>query len=445
MYGAQLRSTDVTCPGFADDMTNIALYKAALNALLKLAHDHSVKWRYDFNLDKTVYMLWGNDECPSMSVMLGDQVVKHVKSCKHVGIMLKSGQGHDNEIYEDRITAARKLMFSARGIGSHNVPVVPDIMSKIYWSIVIPKMTYGLEVTQVSEQGFQLLEKAHKQNAKMLQGLPQNTPSPGTMATIGWLSIKRYIEMRKLVFLWQMLYLPMNNIYRRVVVATIGNWLIYGTSPPQNSPMGDSFNVACKYGMREMVRNCIMSNVIGSIDSMKACIKNLMWKQETMEWRATCSMYPELRTYSATTKIIQVHAWWKLAHRYPQLFKEVSSIVAVLLGVQPKFMQRNLENIEYQCGLCHCRCKENAMHVILQCSELEDIRSHAWDRLLSSMPPGMRQDIRNDEKTLELLLSGLGGNYIPEWDQTYANIAQFVYSMYEHRKHMYDRNVENTG
>ena len=139
MYGAQLRSTDVTCPGFADDMTNIALYKAALNALLKLAHDHSVKWRYDFNLDKTVYMLWGNDECPSMSVMLGDQVVKHVKSCKHVGIMLKSGQGHDNEIYEDRITAARKLMFSARGIGSHNVPVVPDIMSKIYWSIVVPK------------------------------------------------------------------------------------------------------------------------------------------------------------------------------------------------------------------------------------------------------------------------------------------------------------------
>ena len=101
-------------------------------------------------------------------------------------------------------------------------------------------------------------------------------------------------------------------------------------------------------------------------------------------------------------------------------------------------MQRNLNRLEYQCGLCEMRKKENLIRVLFHCPKLDNMRTKVWGRLLSSMPPGMMQDMCMSERTLTILMSGLGGTYVREWDIVYANIALFVWRMYRHRKEMYD-------
>ena len=59
------------------------------------------------------------------------------------------------------------------------------------------------------------------------------------LSTIGWMSMPAYIAYRKLLFLWSILCLPVNNIYRRIVVAILVSCDVFG--PVKLSPIGDSF------------------------------------------------------------------------------------------------------------------------------------------------------------------------------------------------------------
>ena len=124
-----------------------------MNKLLELAFNHKTKWRYEFNTDKTVAMVWGEDTSPNMNILLGNDEIRVVTSCKHVGVALASKSVDSFNAYQDRVAVGRKIVYSARGIGSERVPVSQLVMSKLYWSVVIPKITYGLEVTPLTEQG----------------------------------------------------------------------------------------------------------------------------------------------------------------------------------------------------------------------------------------------------------------------------------------------------
>ena len=64
------------------------------------------------------------------------------------------------------------LISYARGIGSKRVPMNPAVMSKVYWSVSIPRMLYGIEVVPLSDKDINDLEKAHRQNGKIIMNVP---------------------------------------------------------------------------------------------------------------------------------------------------------------------------------------------------------------------------------------------------------------------------------
>ena len=43
---------------------------------MKIAYAHKNKWRYEFNADKSVYMIWGKDKEPHVSVVMGKTELK---------------------------------------------------------------------------------------------------------------------------------------------------------------------------------------------------------------------------------------------------------------------------------------------------------------------------------------------------------------------------------
>ena len=201
IYGVELVGIDVTCPSFADDNTIVTLYKPALNILLRIASCHGRKWQYEYNVEKSVVMVWGKDEQPDLQAMLGDEALKMVNVCRHLGIDLVSDNKLIAESYSRRIGQSQKAFSALRGLGSELLPVPPNVLSKLYWSVVIPKMTYGMEIVPITEAGMSELEKVHRNNARVIQNLPVSTPTPSTLATVEWLSIDAFICMRKLTFL----------------------------------------------------------------------------------------------------------------------------------------------------------------------------------------------------------------------------------------------------
>ena len=63
-------------------------------------------------------------------------------------------------------------------------------------------MTYGHEVVPTNDFMIEL-DKAHRQNSRIVQNLPTMTHKQSTHATISWIAIKSYIAVRKMAFYGQ--------------------------------------------------------------------------------------------------------------------------------------------------------------------------------------------------------------------------------------------------
>ena len=61
----------------------------------------------------------------------------------------------------------QKAFSALRGLGSELLPVLPHVLSQLYSSIVIPKMTSGIEIVPITEAGMSELEKVHMNNARV--------------------------------------------------------------------------------------------------------------------------------------------------------------------------------------------------------------------------------------------------------------------------------------
>ena len=138
-FGAKIRNFHTPSPSYRDDLSTISLWKPGLNGMLDIAHEHSKKWRYDFSAEKRLCMIWGEDEMPNMPVKLGEAEIKIVRTCRHMTITLANDRKIEEESYKDPIGAAQNTVFAARGIDSFNTPMTPFILSKLYWSVTVPK------------------------------------------------------------------------------------------------------------------------------------------------------------------------------------------------------------------------------------------------------------------------------------------------------------------
>ena len=170
--------------------------------------------------------------------------------CQFLGVFVKYiplAKDFGRKIYlHERIGAGRNALLAARGLGSPRQPVPPTTLSKLYWSISVPKMTYGLEVVPTNDYMIEELDKAHRQNARIVQNPPSVTQKPSTHATIGWLTMKSYIAIRKMVFLWSILCLPDTNIYNVISVFMIKLHDRNDVESPE-LPTFSMYQMICKY------------------------------------------------------------------------------------------------------------------------------------------------------------------------------------------------------
>ena len=326
-YGASICHIPAASPCHADDVALIALYKQALNKLLEICVQYSKLWRYNYNMSKTVCLTWGKDLDPGVKLIMDKQILESKPSCKHVGITLCTDSQLTTLDCRTRGNAARAVLLAARGLGSAQVPVPPTTLSKLYWTVAIPKMTYGLDVTPMSDSNIEVLESIHRQNSKIAQGLPMNIPTPAPLATIGWLSIRSFISMIKIMFIFRTLCLPFHNVYRRVMIAKLLECAA-GTTSKYQSPIMDMYKHAVRYGFEKRIMDSIQNNVVGQIEHWKVLVKKVIWKTEIVKWRASCMMYRELHVYNSCVLQIEMHAWWSVLKLRPYFKKHVASVMA---------------------------------------------------------------------------------------------------------------------
>ena len=142
------------------------------------------------------------------------------------------------------------------------------------------------------------LDKAHKQNARM-------THKPSIHATIDWLTMKSYIAIRKMTFLWSILCLPDANIYDIITMLMINLHDRNGVELPESLTFS-TYQMICKHKLRNSLTSSVRANHFRELNDMKLVIKGVVWQQEKDCWKAIQILYPELRLfYSVVVDITQ--------------------------------------------------------------------------------------------------------------------------------------------
>ena len=85
----------------------------------------------------------------------------------------------------------------------------------------VPKLTYGLELLNLSDNSMELLETFHCSRSKQIQGLPVQCANPGSRLSLGWNSIESQLYVNRLLFFWTILQLPMSCIYKVILIRRI--------------------------------------------------------------------------------------------------------------------------------------------------------------------------------------------------------------------------------
>ena len=316
--GVIINDIDVTCPAYADDVAICALHKTGLNILLQIAYSYSKKWLFEFSIEKSVIMTWGRDQFPEIPVMLGGSKLKIVEHFKHVGIELANSKAGKDRIIHEGSGKARHAILAARGIGYSNTPVSVTVLSKIYWAISVARMAYGLEIDVIDENNMEELVKAHRHHAKIVQDIPNMVHKPAVLAPLGWLSMKGYIAIKKMCFLWSILCYPDTGIYKTIALLVI-NKCNANDGDVRWSPIADMYNTFCKYNMKSVLMSCIQHNECYPGNDMKRLIKKAVWKHEFESWVASQFMYPELDCYYKGVKNISMHCWWRYTGKNPRM------------------------------------------------------------------------------------------------------------------------------
>ena len=337
-------------------------------------------------------MVWGPDRLPNQPIILGDGTLPLVESCKHVGVTLTTSSRAAKAGVATRVGTGTKTLLAARGIGSPSVPVTPAVLSKLYWSVAVPRSLYGLEVTPITDSGMEELEKMHRNNARIVQGLPHNVPLPAPLATLGWMSMKSHLAMTKMLFMWRVLCMDQNNIYRKVMIIMLKLIIkneIQKVKMP-SSPVSDMYRCIKMYKLDGALREGLLNGNFGKFEEWKKFIKNTVWQVEKMKWKCTCMLYKTLACYSQNVHEIRMHAWWYLAKDAPHLTKKIACVMSLLMGSQPSGLQKN--NNSSRCKLCDNQAADTPTHIIFECETLQDVRATWWAKVMNKLPLALAND-----------------------------------------------------
>lgn len=386
------------------------------------AYTYSCKWRFKFNPAKCKIVIFGKDESPTFSIKLGGIEIDKSDCETHLGVGLVTNNKAEDQYLSERIIKCQTLLYNIKGIGSKSMPVLPKTGSKLYQSVIIPKLTYGLEVMSLNECNQDKLESFHCKAAKVIQCLPDHTLNVGCISTVGWMPIQSYIDIIRLVFMWKILLLPMSNIYKTVFLKRFYDLSTKGYTKGKG-PTKYMLDTCLKYGIEEFVLESIENAEYCTLSQFKKMIKCIVSEKSIKMINATKSLYKSA-CYINNIISICMSPWWILAHELPDKAQQCRLIIQLLLN-----KDRHMHSLCNVCGLSIL----SIPHILFECVGSLDRRTLLWSKVQDTCPISLIQDLSNMNpmERCSYILSGMNSPYIPEWKLMYSKLAAFIYDMYK--------------
>ena len=174
-----------------------------------------------------------------------------------------------------------------------------------------------MEVVPINQTGFDEMEKAHRGMSKIIQNIPNSTPNASHLALVGWHTLDTKISIMKLSFLWRLLCLPIDNIYRKVLTFFVQMCLNDDCYVNLKSPTYSMFTYVKRYNLTELLVESLYKDNHGQISVYKNKIKNVVFKYEEYCWKATMFLLYDVPHYVYCVPDIRIHPWWNFVKNTP--------------------------------------------------------------------------------------------------------------------------------
>ena len=429
------------CPTYADDMTLLTLHKSSMRRLLDIVYDHSRKWRYEYNAQKSHILVFGPDSSQEKGLYIGGEKLQVVSSCRHLGVPLATDtKSLQDSIYQN-ISKGLRSFHATLGLGSRYQPVPPLCLSKIYWSVSIPQITYGLEILGLGPQNLSTLESTHMYVAKVIQGLPRQTSTPSVLIPLKWWPIRAFVSYKRIMFLWFILLMPMANICKKLALVRICRAFSNGIKTIPDGPIRLMLDACVEYDLFGLVVEYCVSGRYISKQKWKQVVSEKINNVEKVRHFCQIMMYTKLKLLLDTNLTYpSVWIWWVFTNHHPKYVKHCKIMLRLLVGEHG--LGQNVgrwhgksTTVSVICRLCDMYVEESVAHILFVCPFNEGQRRTLRDIIEESAPDRLVTEMAAmDADTLTCFFpGGLRCNYIPEWDLLYINICEYIYCIYRTR------------
>ena len=141
-------TTFVGCPTVADDIALVGSSETDLQLMLNLTNSFANRERYIIHTDKSTVLIKISSKTPKAKISdwkLGDKEIAISESATHLGLIRSSSTSEIKLNIEDRISCARRTLYSLTGTGVHGTNGLPPTTClNIFKIYVLPRLLYGV-------------------------------------------------------------------------------------------------------------------------------------------------------------------------------------------------------------------------------------------------------------------------------------------------------------
>ena len=268
------------------------LSQSILVSYLNIVYEHSKKWRYRFNPNKSAILVYGESPIESATnskyrmFRLGKNRIKEETSYDHLGLKNNSlGRGYERTA--EKISKGRKALNAASGLGLKPGGLTIQACSLLFWSMVIPITTYACELWVMSDEDIKLLEDFQVYSGRRVKRFHQSSPRETSYAGLGWIRIELFVYIKKLLFVRNIANLKEDSIYRKVFnqrQLVYANNKILSRQNKNNSPTFDILRISEIFDIYEEVNMMLHGTRYYTKSQWKELVWSKAWDLDRQDW-----------------------------------------------------------------------------------------------------------------------------------------------------------------
>ena len=407
-----------TCPlGYADDMAAACMSRTKLDEALRTANNFSVQWEYQYNAKKSAVMIYGENMKEHKkgkrfrNFMLGRDKVQETVEYDHVGVK-NCLFGNFNPRVEDRISRGRRAFNSILNSGVKRNGLNMSVVSTLFWTIVIPIVSYGSEVWVLKGDEIELLKKFQRYVGRKSQRFNQRSPNYSAYMPLGWISLEKVVYIKKLLFLRSICVMDDEATCKKILISRTNNFIEDCHRSKINvcdSPIYEMFNVAERLGMLDMCLNMTLNGHYYDKKMWSKCVWENAWNLEDEE----ITLYKnQLAKEKLIFQIIEKPyylTWWVISdvsHEHMKQCEVMARLVCDTSLLKTTDIRMKKASLASRfCEKCDLGSEENIKHIVMECPFFEGYKEQMFDEIRERCIPEVGE-LLNRPAEIFLLLMG---------------------------------------